>query len=198
MKSFGFLPLVFRLRFQNRWATMQCKEEENVLEHSAIVAYLAMTAGMFNDKLNLSYMVNHALLHDCSEAICQDVISPVKNATPEMAAAYDTIEKNAIEQMIASAPPMLRDKLRFYFTGDSSVEYETQLVKALDKYAAYLKAKREVTLGNETEFHDAYQKEKLRVEQLCEQFPELSQIDFYFWESLDLSIDALLGQIKGV
>jgi len=69
----GYLALVLRQKFIKRWSLMNSKVDENVLEHSSIVALLSLIAGHLaiqNGKdVDVLKMVGYGLVHDQVEVI---------------------------------------------------------------------------------------------------------------------------------
>lgn len=189
----GFLGLALRQRFITRWALMDCRQPENLLSHSAVVALLAYFAGELarqnGKEVSVERMMAHGLLHDVPEIIVQDVISPVKYANPLIAEGYAILEKQAEKQLLATAPPELKDAISIGFSPGG---YEQALTKACDKYAAYIKCRQEVAAGNEMEFNDALMKEEMNRENMCKEFPEMATLHDWFTKGLSQSVDALI------
>jgi 5'-deoxynucleotidase len=190
----GYLAIVLRQRLVKRWSLMRCTEPENVLEHSSIVALLALMAGHLavrnGKRVNILNMVSYGIVHDQVETLCTDLISPVKYATPEMAAAYGQIEDMAQARLIATLPNELREDMKQYYALSG---YEKGLAKACDRYSAYIKIAQEMAAGNSIEFGDALRKESANLEKLCTEFEEIKQIHSYFSSGLSQSVDTLLG-----
>lgn len=172
---------------------MRCNEPENLLEHGNIVAMLALMAGTIANnngkQLNILNMVSYGLLHDVSETLSQDLISPIKNATPAMQHAYQEIEHMAEQAIINTLPDELQ-ALESYFHLDG---YEGELCKACDRYATYIKCVQETAAGNHIEFGNALVKTKKMVDELIIKYPEMKSIHDYFSEALDKPVDCLVG-----
>jgi 5'-deoxynucleotidase len=193
----GFLALALRQRFIKRWALMNSRNNESVLEHTAVVALLAYFAGELARQagrdVNVERMMAHGLLHDACEVLVQDLISPVKNSNPRIAEEYSKLEKAAEQQLLACAPPKLQDCIA---KGFECKGYEGKLTKGVDIYSAYIKCRQECAAGNELEYGDALVKmEKLR-EDICAKYPEINQLDKWFNAGLGQSIDELLKPVS--
>ncbi|MCZ4310997.1 5'-deoxynucleotidase [Vibrio pomeroyi] len=195
--SSGYLALALRQRMIIRWPLMKCVWDENDLEHSSVVALLALMAGhLANNRgknVNIQRMMGHGLVHDQAEIICQDISSVIKNATPEMKEAYGKIEQAAQKQLIGTIPDELREIMEGYFEISG---YEHGLTKACDTYSAYIKAAQEVAAGNRIEFGDALAKLENTVHFLREEYEEIDLIHRYFSKGFDKSVDSLLGNKK--
>ena len=191
--NYGFLALALRQRFIRRWSTMGCTHTENVLEHSAIVTLLTMLVGrlaMANGRdVDLTMMLEHAILHDVSEVLCSDIITPVKRATPELYREFQKLEKAAEAKLITTLPQVLQQDVENALNLDG---LEHQLVKACDVYSAYIKCRIEVNSGNTIEFGDALKKMEIEVNKL-RVIPELDQIHVWFQGGLSESVDSLLN-----
>jgi len=191
--QYGFLALALRQRFIRRWSTMGCSQTENVLEHSAVVTLLTMLVGRLaisnGRDIDLTVMLEHAILHDVSEVLCSDVITPVKRATPQLYAEFQKLEKVAETRLISTLPSVLQDCVENALNIDG---LEHQLVKACDTYSAYIKCRIEVNSGNGIEFNDALAKMEQEVLVLRE-IPEINQIHRWFEGGLSESVDSLLN-----
>lgn len=193
----GFLALALRQRFIKRWALMNSRNHESVLEHTAVVALLAYFAGELarqsGKEVNVERMMAHGLLHDTCEVLVQDLISPVKNSNPRIAEEYRKLEIAAEQQLLSCAPDELKDCIQKGFVCDG---YEGELTKGVDIYSAYIQCRQECAAGNELEYGDALVKmEKLR-EEICAKYPEINQLHQWFNAGLGQSVDQLLQPVK--
>jgi 5'-deoxynucleotidase len=191
---YGFLAMALRQSNITRWPTMRCANPETVLEHSAIVAILAMLVIQYakadGDDLDESIIMYHALMHDAQEIICGDTITPTKRANPTIHSEFQKIEAAATQQMVQSAPPFMRDFLARAFEPGGR---EQKLVKACDTYAAYIKCRLEVAAGNKAEFGDALERMEELVHQMVETIPEIGRLHADFYYGIGLSVDSLLN-----
>lgn len=194
MSKHGFLALALRQRLINRWSLMHCQQRESVLEHSAVVALLAMLAGEIaqnmGKQVDIGVMMSHAIIHDVSEVLTGDVVTPVKKATQTLASEFASLEQEAERKLVNTLPEWLQSRVSAYFAPGG---YEQQLVKGCDVYAAYLKCKLEIAGGNVTEFQDALEQITQTLDTVKSELPEIAALDEMFGESIGLSVDRLLA-----
>lgn len=194
MKNYGFLALALRQRIINRWSLMHCQQRETVLEHSAVVALLSMLAGEIavsrGNKVDVGKMLSHAIVHDVSEVLTGDVVTPVKKATQTLAKEFSSLEKAADEKLLNTLPEWLRERVSDHLNLDG---YEQKLVKGCDIYAAYIKCRLEVSAGNVVEFQDALAQLTESVETVKKDLPEIAELDALFGSSIGKSVDVLLS-----
>lgn len=194
MNKHGFLALALRQRLINRWSLMHCQQRESVLEHSAIVAMLAMLAGeiaqTMGKKVDTGVMMSHAIVHDVAEVLTGDVVTPVKKATQVLASEFASLEQEAERKLIKTLPEWLQGRIETYFAPGG---YEQRLVKGCDVYAAYLKCRLEISGGNALEFQDALGQIKATLDQVKTELPEIAELDRLFGDSIGQSVDKLLS-----
>jgi 5'-deoxynucleotidase len=187
-KNYGFLSLVLRQRLIRRWSLMRCVQDENVLEHSAIVSILVILAAEIahqNGKvIDKALMLQHA-----AEVLVGDVVTPVKRANPTIHAEFKRLEEQAEHRLLQTLPDELKQTIADAFSPGG---YEQALVKACDSYSAYIKCKFEVAACNK-EFEDALISMEKVVTKLRQEFPEIEAIHSWFSEGLSMSIDRLLN-----
>lgn len=197
MKSYGFMALALRQGLINRWSLMRCQQPESVLEHSAVVAMLSMLTGeialAFGTEVDIGVMLSHAIVHDVSEVLTGDVVTPVKKASPTLSSEFSKLELAAEDKLLNTLPVWLAERVGAYFAPGG---YEQRLVKGCDVYAAYLKCKLEVSAGNTVEFQDALTQLAETVEQMKAELPEIAELDRLFGESIGQSVDKLLSNGK--
>ena len=151
---------------------MRNNDQENVMEHSWMVAVIAHgLAVIHNDgalesspsevsptvlaQVEVATVVIKALYHDVTEVMTGDLPTPVKYHSPKMKDAYGELEDLAAEQLLHQIPAPFRSAYGSAFQPhDSSLE--GQLVKAADKISAWLKCVEERRTGNQ-EFQEAEQ-----------------------------------------
>ena len=158
-------------------------EQENIMEHSygriiahalALVRRKYFAAGKFVGAGTVAVM---ALYHDLPEIMTGDIPTPVKYATKEMRASYRIVEQGAAQKLLAMLPAALQDEYRpliFPSESDPVVQEMMQLVKAADRFSAYIKCLDELKAGNQ-EFRQAMVGVKERLEQM-----ELPEVDWFF------------------
>lgn len=196
-QKYGFVGLAVRQRLIKRWALRHCISEENVLEHVGMVTTLSLLAGYISRQqgtpINLELVLAHSALHDSPETLTQDVISPVKNASPELAEAYRKLEQKAISNMLGMVPEEIRDDVTEAFQLADGYEY--RIFKACDTYAAYIKCRLEVAYGNGIEFSKALVRQEEKIQEFCEELPPIAALHEWFGDGIDMPLDDLLGMI---
>lgn len=192
----SFFALISRMRHIGRWGLMRNSAQENVQEHSHMVAVLAhalavIRRDVLGQEADPNLCAAAALYHDASEIFTGDLPTPVKYHSPEIMRAYKAVEHSASDKLLRLLP----DELRPAYTPllrDLPPEVK-ELVKAADKLSAYIKCKEELTAGN-LEFSKAARQTRAALD--ASPLPELR----YFMENcmpafsrtldeLDLSVD---------
>ena len=186
-----FLTLAMRQKFITRWGISETLVRESVLEHAGMTAMLAVlvtdAAKSLDKNIDAVKVINYGYLHDNVEILTLDLPSPLKNSTPEMAAAYQVIEEQADERLIDSLPQFLK---RGFTEALSPIPaYEKKLGKACDVYHAYLKACFEVSIGNDIEFDYILEKQWTYVERLFEKYEELKIVHDKYFDKLIANYD---------
>ena len=176
-----FFALISRMRYIGRWGLMRNTFEENIQEHSHMVAVLAHGLPADPDRC-----ASAALFHDASEILTGDLPTPIKYYNPEIKKAYKQIEAVSCEKLLALLPPEVQESYRpLLFESDPEV---ARIVKAADKLSAYIKCVEELKAGN-SEFEAA---EKQTRQALVEmQLPCLDYFLAHFLDSFRLTLDEL-------
>lgn len=156
--SYHFFALMSRMRYIGRWGLMRSVEQENVSEHSHMVAVLAHALAVienekFGGSIDVGEVAVAALYHDAPEILTGDLPTPVKYYNPEIKTAYKAVEQTSAERLLALLPREFQDIYRPYVSETCSPEVE-RVVKAADKLSAYIKCVEETKAGNH-EFDDA-------------------------------------------
>lgn len=155
---FEIFAYVERMKYIRRWALMRSLREENDMEHSFQVAYVAHALAIirneyFDGGADIGRVLEIAMYHDLSETITGDMPTPVKHINPQLRALYGGLESSAKERLLSTLPEELKTSYSAFIAPDAgSVEYK--LVKAADKLSAYLKCIEETKSGN-SEFRRA-------------------------------------------
>lgn len=175
---FNFNALLARLKYIPRWSLMRQNVEEDLAQHTSEVALMAHTLCLlannkFGKAVNCEKVAVAALYHDVSEILTGDMPTPVKYNNPQIMAAYKAVEKHAVNKLLETSHPDIRDSLRPYLTQDSLTEYEKKLLKAADKICALTKCIEELQSGNK-EFESAY---KTTYQSLVEM--DMEEINFF-------------------
>ena len=191
--SHSFFAYIARMRYIGRWGLMRNTVQENIQEHSHMVAVLAHALAVirrdrFGGTVDPGHVAAVALYHDATEIFTGDLPTPVKYANPDIQAAYKAIEQNAADRLTATLP----EELRPSFSGllSETDPQVTDLVKAADKLSAYLKCLEELKAGN-LEFQSAANQ---TLEALNEyDLPELTYFMEHFLPAFQLTLDELEG-----
>lgn len=151
----GFFALISRMRYISRWGLMRSSIEENVQEHSHMVAVIAHALGLaarevFKKDVSAERLAVLALYHDASEILTGDLPMPVKYKNPEIKKAYKSVERLASEKLLELIPEELRESYARPLLGEYSAgeSYEFRLLKAADSLSAYIKCIEERKAGN--------------------------------------------------
>jgi len=160
---FEIFAYVERMKYIRRWALMRSLREENDMEHSFQVAYVAHALAIirneyFDGGADVGRVMEIAMYHDLSETITGDMPTPVKHINPQMKAIYGGMEKTAKARLLSTLPKELKAAYSACIDPDTdSLEYK--IVKAADKLSAYLKCIEETKSGN-SEFRRAMEGKK--------------------------------------
>lgn len=155
---FEIFAYVERMKYIRRWALMRSLRDENDMEHSFQVAYVAHALALlrnerFGGNVDVGRVLEIALYHDLSETVTGDMPTPVKYFNPEMRALYNSLEKTAEKRLLSTLPEDMKGIYSEFISPDTdSAEYK--IVKAADRISAYLKCVEETKSGN-TEFRRA-------------------------------------------
>lgn len=157
---FNFNALLARLKYIPRWSLMRQNVEEDLAQHTSEVALMAHTLCLlannkFGKNVNCEKVAVAALYHDVSEILTGDMPTPVKYNNPQIMTAYKAIEAHAVNKLLETSHPDIRNDLRPYMTQESLTDYEKKLLKAADKLCALTKCIEELQSGNK-EFESAY------------------------------------------
>ena len=155
--SYPFFATIARMKYIGRWGLMRNTVQENIQEHSHMVAVLAHALAVikrdrFGGRADPGHVAAVALYHDAPEIFTGDLPTPVKYANDAIREAYKAVEQGAADRLLAMLPEELRPAFSPLL---SETDPEVlSLVKAADKLSAYLKCLEELKAGN-TEFKSA-------------------------------------------
>ena len=187
-----FFAYISRMKYIARWSLMRSTVQENIQEHSHMVAVLAHALGLVRrDVLGQSCDPEHlaavALYHDAPEILTGDLPTPIKYHSAAIKNAYDEVETVAVERLLAELPDALRPAYRELLTAPQRPE-EYALVKAADRLAAYIKCVEERKAGN-SEFSSAEQASRRKLEELG--LPEVDYFLTYLMPGFEKNLDEL-------
>ena len=187
-----FFALIARMRYIMRWSLMRNSVQENIQEHSHMVAVIAHALGLirntyFGGDCDPNALAAIALYHDASEILTGDLPTPIKYHSRSIKSAYDEVEKLACSKLLATLPEELREPYRELFTaGEHPEKYE--LVKAADKLSAYIKCVEERKAGN-LEFLSAEESTRRILAQ--SPLPEVKYFMEHFIPAFEKNLDEL-------
>ena len=189
--QYKFFALISRMRYIARWGLMRNTFQENIQEHSHMVAVLAHALALIERDIlggtaDPDRCATAALFHDASEILTGDLPTPIKYFNPEIKKAYKQVETVTCEKLLGLLPQELQKSYEpLLFESDEKVGV---IVKAADKLSAYLKCVEELKAGN-TEFTQA---EKQTYQALVDmKLPCLDYFMEHFLDSFRLTLDEL-------
>lgn len=155
-----FLPLIFRMRYINRWSLMFNTEQEDLMQHTAECAFLVhflATIGnrCFEKQYDADKLGGLRAVSRCARSAHGDLPTPVKYYNDEMKTIYKQIEKSAADKLKNHLPQELRADYAAYLHASELTPGEKKLLKCADKLCAYIKCIYELNAGNK-EFQHAY------------------------------------------
>ncbi len=191
--AFPFFALLSRMRYIQRWGLMRNTFQENIQEHSHMVAVLAHGLAMIDRELcggnaDPDRCAAAALFHDAPEILTGDLPTPIKYANDDIRTAYRQVEEVSARKLLSMLPPEIQAGYEpLLLETDDAVR---QIVKAADKLSAYIKCVEELKAGNQ-EFATAAAQTRDALEQM--DLPCLR----YFMEHCLPSFAETLDQLQG-
>ena len=189
--QYKFFALISRMRYIARWGLMRNTFQENIQEHSHMVAVLAhglavIQRDILHEPADPERCATAALFHDASEILTGDLPTPIKYYNPQIKKAYKQIEAVSCEKLLGLLPPELRTGYEpLLMESDAEV---AKIVKAADKLSAYLKCVEELKAGN-SEFESAAKQTYQALEAM--HLPCLDYFMAHFLDSFRLTLDEL-------
>ena len=175
--QYPFFAYLSRMRYINRWGLMRNTFQENIQEHSHMVAVLAHALAV----------IRRDVYHDASEILTGDLPTPIKYYNPDIRDAYREVEQFSANKLLHMLPEALRPSFDPLLREGYDPGLRT-LVKAADKLSAHIKCVEELKAGN-AEFKQA-------AEQTLEALqgyglPELDYFLEHFLPAFGLTLDEL-------
>ena len=101
-----FFAMLSRMKYINRWGLMRNTFQENIQEHSHMVAVLAhalavLRREVFGGTIDPGEVAVAALYHDAPEILTGDLPTPVKYFNPDIRAAYQKVESVSADKLLA-------------------------------------------------------------------------------------------------
>ncbi len=189
--QYRFFAMLSRMRYIGRWALMRNTFEENVQEHSHMVAVLAhglalIQRDILGQPADPDRCAAAALFHDASEILTGDLPTPIKYYNPDIKHAYKQIESVSCEKLLKLLPDELLESYRpLLFESEEEVAV---IVKAADKLSAYIKCIEELKAGN-GEFEAAARQTERALRDM--HLPCLDYFMEHFLDSFKLTLDEL-------
>jgi len=193
MKStYSFYALISRMKNITRWSLMRNNTQENVQEHSHMVAVIAhalavIKRDVYGRKADPGLAASIALFHDSSEIFTGDMPTPIKYYDTEIMEAYKKVESVASRKLLTALPSELRPAYKQILSLDGD-EDMIRLIKAADSIAAYIKCVEELKAGN-LEFRLAAEQSKEKLKKM-----NLQEADYFienFMPAFELTLDEL-------
>lgn len=191
-RQFSFFAYLSRMRYINRWGLMRNTFQENVQEHSHMVAVLAHTLAVIRRDVlgkpaDPGLAAAAALYHDAPEILTGDLPTPIKYYSPDIRDSYKQVEQVSAGKLLDMLPAELRPAYEPLVREDYDPDTRA-LVKAADKLSAYIKCVEELKAGN-SEFRQA-------AEQTLEALKGygLPEVDYFmdqFLPAFGLTLDEL-------
>ena len=187
-----FFALISRMRYIGRWGLMRNTFEENIQEHSHMVAVLAhalavIRRDVFGGDIDPGQAAVLALYHDAPEILTGDLPTPVKYYNPEIRDAYREVETVSARRLLSMLPDALRPAYQPLLLEDPESGYHA-VVKAADKLSAYIKCVEELKAGN-SEFRQAAEQTRQALE--ASPLPEVGYFLEHFMPGFELTLDEL-------
>ena len=147
-----FFALISRMRYIGRWGLMRNTFEENIQEHSHMVAVLAhalavIRRDVFGGDIDPGQAAVLALYHDAPEILTGDLPTPIKYYNPDIRDAYREVEQFSAHKLLHMLPEALRPSFAPLLREGYDPGLRT-LVKAADKLSAHIKCVEELGQGN--------------------------------------------------
>lgn len=187
----SFFALISRMRYIGRWGLMRNSLNENIQEHSHMVAVIAhglavIGRDIYGRDVDPDRCATVALYHDASEILTGDLPTPIKYNNEAIKNSYKEIEKHACEKLLSFLPDELLPAYKPLLLEEDETVHT--YVKAADKLAAYIKCIEERKAGN-NEFISAEQQTLAVLKK--SPMPEVEYFIKNFIPTFELTLDEL-------
>ena len=189
--AYRFFALISRMRYIRRWGLMRNTFQENIQEHSHMVAVLAHGLALINREIlgggaDPDRCAAAALFHDASEIFTGDLPTPIKYYNPAILEAYRQVERVAADKLLGMLPEEMQGAYAPLLHGEDGETHK--IVKAADKLSAYIKCVEEENAGN-SEFSQAARETLAALERM--EVPEVGYFLEHFGAAFGLTLDEL-------
>ncbi|MCD8041136.1 MAG: 5'-deoxynucleotidase [Clostridia bacterium] len=190
--SYDFYAFLDRMKYIKRWSLMRSVREENIMEHSQEVALIAHALAVINNKYcggnaDGGKCVLYAVYHECSEVVTGDLPTPIKYFNSSINGAYKDLEGLACDRLLTMLPEEMKEDIAEYVKPDTQ-SIEWKLVKAADRFSAYIKCLEEKRCGN-TEFEKA--RKSIEEDLMGRKMPEVTKFFELFIGGYEKTLDEL-------
>ena len=151
--SHPFFAYIARMRYIVRWGLMRNTMQENIQEHSHMVAVLAHALAVirrdkFGGTVDPGRVAAVALYHDAPEILTGDLPTPVKYFSAEISEAYKAVEAASCQSLLDLLPADLREDYAPYLLPAGAYARYLPYLKAADRFSALVKCMEETRQGN--------------------------------------------------
>lgn len=143
-----FVAAVQRMSVIERWNNKPNLLPESVAGHSFLVAVVARALVAGRPDLDPTDVLCRAVAHDMHESLTGDILAPTKGAARELAEAVHQLERQAGAALASLLPEGVAGVVAPYVCDAIDGSPAGELVRTADLFAAWLKARVEVALGN--------------------------------------------------
>lgn len=183
MSTFDLSKIFRQYSSIRRYSTIHTSKDENIAEHSASLALLAIIIwnklpDNYKNEINIKEISYFAILHDCDEIITGDIPRPTKYSSLEM--------EESCKQVALQAKKILINSFGEIFMHIDYIEYllkmESLFLKSIDFLCVLYKCHWEIELGN-LDFMDILPELSIYCEKI-----KNSEIGKYIYENYMKSI----------
>ena len=190
--AYNFFAYIARMKYISRWGLMRNSVQENIQEHSHMVAVLAHTLAVIRrDVLDADCDPGAAPAggpeHRRPENFTRGPPPPRKVWQPQIRDAYKAVEAVSADKLLSMLPTELRPAYAPWLREDYDPSLRA-LVKAADKLSAYIKCVEGLKAGN-NEFRQAPGQNREGVKAMG--LPEAEYFIEHFLPAFGLTLDEL-------
>ena len=192
----SFFALISRMRYIGRWGLMRNSYQENIQEHSHMVAVLAhalatIKRDIFGGDIDPNFVGIAALYHDAPEIFTGDLPTPIKYNNSDIMLAYKQVEHTAAKKLLDMLPEELQPAYEPLLSAQQGDAHT--IIKCADKLSAYIKCVEERKAGN----NEFIQAEKQLLDTLNNYTnPEVKYFIENFLPAFGVTLDELDLSIK--